>query len=120
MAQEKSRLRRWLPFGACCLPGIAAGLVVALGTVGGVSFDGPLSGLLVLAFLACPLVTVFMLMSRMYSSDKGDHSPRIAGCCISSSDYATIESERLSMLRTRREALEHEIVTLKQPARLDP
>src|SRR5712691_5154127 len=98
MIHEKTGVKRWLPLAVCCLPGIAAVAVITLGAIAGISLDGPLSGLLVLAILACPLTTFLMLARRQYSGDQSSASPRAAGCCVAPSDFMVIQ-ERLAVLR---------------------
>lgn len=50
----KSNLRQWLPMALCCLPGVAAVILILL--VGAPVLGGPLGwGLIALAMLACPI-----------------------------------------------------------------
>ena|SRR5260221_4322931 len=107
---KRPGLKRWLALVACCLPGIAAVAVVTLGTVAGLSFDGPLSGLLVLALLACPLTTFLMLSRRLYGVDQSSGSPKLVGCCMSPNDFMAVQSERLSVLHTEQPLSEPEVV----------
>src|SRR5712691_244900 len=109
MIHEKTGVKRWLPLAVCCLPGIVAAAVITFGAVVGISLDGPLSGLLVLAILACPLTTFLVLARRLYNGDQSTASPSAAGCCVTPSDFVIIQ-ERLAVLRAEREALESKVV----------
>jgi hypothetical protein len=103
-------MKKWLPIALCCLPGIAA---IAILGIGGVAFGASLSGLLglglvVLAMLACPL-SMALMMRRQKAAG---HSQSMADCCLPRQE-TTKPTERLTVLRERREALERELTELR-------
>ena len=107
------KIKRWLPLAICCLPGV----IVALAIVGaslGLTLDGPLSGLVVLAVLACPL-TMFLILARRARADhdRPTGGAMIAGCCVSPDYLVAKEADRLSELRTQREELQNEVAELQ-------
>ena len=117
-----SRLKKWLPIGLCCLPGIAIAAMVGAsvllgGATFGVSLGGPLGiGILALAFLACPLSMGFMMWRSNRNMIAGA-THAMAACCAPAEQTASMPDildvgsspERLSQLVARREALEREL-----------
>lgn len=117
------KIRRWLPIALCCLPGIvvaaSVGIGVALGgATFGVAFGGPLGfGLLALALLACPLSMGLMMMRGASRKAAYSDSTTVADCCAPDEQNSTIESDRLTRLCARREALEREVAELQAQSR---
>lgn len=117
-----AKLRRWLPIGLCCLPGIAAVTIIGIGLIVGeaafgASLGGPLGlGLIALALLACPL-GMGLMMWRGRSMASGNSSGMM-NCCAPDEALTLLESElpadRLAALRHRREALEREVAELQR------
>lgn len=117
-----AKLRRWLPIGLCCLPGIAAVTIIGIGLIigeaaFGASLGGPLGlGLIGLALLACPL-GMGLMMWRGRSMAPGNSSDMMS-CCTPDEALPLLESElgadRLAALRNRREALERELAELQR------
>ena len=111
-----TKVRRWLPLALCCLPGVAIVAVVGIGTaVSGASLSGPVGlGLIVLAMLACPVSMGLMLMRRGSNQKSASNSSHtMADCCAPGEQVATMESDRLTALRARRETLEREVAELQ-------
>ena len=116
------KLRRWLPIGLCCLPGIAAVTMIGVGLIigeaaFGASLGGPLGlGLIALALLACPL-GMGLMMWRGRNTASGNSSGMMS-CCAPDEALPLLESElpadRMAALRDRREALEREVAELQQ------
>ena len=116
-----ARLKKWLPIGLCCVPGIAiaafVGLSILLGGASvGAGLGGPLRlGVLALALLACSLGMGLMtwLNKRNASGGMTNHM----ACCAPGEQMASpsiqvevsSSAERLAQLVARREALEHEL-----------
>jgi len=117
-----AKLRRWLPIGLCCLPGIVAVTMIAIGLIVGeaafgASLGGPLGlGLIALALLACPL-GMGLMMWRDRSMAPGNSSGMMS-CCAPDDALPLLEpglpADRLAALRDRREALEREVAELQQ------
>ncbi|MBI1880302.1 MAG: hypothetical protein HYR94_19130 [Chloroflexi bacterium] len=115
-----ARLRKWLPIGLCCLPGVAAVAIIGFGLIVGeaafgVSLGGPLGlGLVALALLACP-VGMGLMMWRSRNVAPGSSSG-MASCCAPNEALASFEAvssaERLAVLGDRREALERKLAEL--------
>jgi hypothetical protein len=111
-------VKRWLPIGLCCLPGVALVALIGIrGIAGGATVNnalqGPLGlGLIGLAVVACPLsMGLVMLANR--NKAHADKPENVANCCLPDYRASTHETDRLVALRTRREALEHEIADLR-------
>ncbi len=115
-----AKLRKWMPIALCCLPGVAVAAIVGIGIAFGgaaigTSLGGPLGlGLLVLATLACP-VSMGLMMLRQRGADPASatgNSATTMDCCLPvPGEEASVE--RLTALRARREALEHELAELR-------
>lgn len=116
-----AKLRKWLPIGLCCLPGVAAVAIVGFGLIVGeaafgASLGGSLGlGLVALALLACPL-SMGLMMWRSRKAAPGSSSSM--ACCAPDAALAAFEAElpadRLAVLRERREALEREVAELQR------
>ncbi len=116
-----ARLRKWLPIGLCCLPGVAAVAIVGFGLIVGeatfgASPSGPLGlGLVALALLVCPMgMGLMMWRSQKVASGSSSGLP---SCCAPDEALAAFEAasaDRLAALRDRREALERELVELQR------
>jgi hypothetical protein len=112
------KLRKWLPIGLCCLPGVAAVAIVIVGEAAfGASLGGPLGlGLVALALLACP-VSMGLMMWRGRSVASGSSSG-MTSCCAPDEALASLEAaasaDRLTALHDRREALERELAELQR------
>ncbi|MSP13950.1 MAG: DUF2933 domain-containing protein [Chloroflexi bacterium] len=110
------QLKKWLPIGLCCLPGIAAAAILGAGVLLGgatvsASWGGPLrSGILMLALLACPLSMVFMMRRMSHNTPPGAVSS-MATCCAPN-DQST-DPGRLAALQAQREALERQVMELQ-------
>jgi hypothetical protein len=117
-----AKLRRWLPIGLCCLPGIAAVTIIGIGLIVGkaafgASLGGPLGlGLIALALLACPLGMGLMMWRGRHAAPGS--SSDMMNCCARDEALTLLESElpadRLVALRNRREALEREVAELQR------
>ena len=109
------KVKRWLPISLCCLPGVAIVAVVWLGVaISDASLAGPLRlGLIALTMLACP-VSMGLMMRRGSNRDGVSGEARMmADCCAPDSQVSSVESDRLTALRARREALEREVAELE-------
>lgn len=110
---------RWLPIALCCVPGVLAAALIGVGiALGGVSFgeflSGPLGfGLIVLALLTCPLSMGLMMRRASKPNVSSGKSIMMADCCLPKEEVSTMENDRLSVLRKRREALEREVADLQ-------
>ena len=114
--------RQWLPVALCCVPGIVAVGVVALGfAIGGAafrdSFDGPLGlGVVTLALLACPVSMGLMMWRAQNQSTIAGRSSVMTSCCgsdrLATADGSDL-TDRLQALRVQREALEREVADLR-------
>ena len=116
-----TRLKKWLPIGLCCLPGIAiAAFVGASVLLGGASVGAGLGsplrlGLLALALLACPLGMGVMTWLNKRNAPEG--LTNNVACCApgeqmamaSKQVQATSSAERLAQLVARRETLERQL-----------
>ena len=115
-----AKLRKWLPIALCCLPGVAVAAIVGIGIAPravavGTSLGGPVGlGLLVLATLACP-VSMGLMMMRQRGAGQNTapgSSATMMDCCLPGpGEEASVD--RLTALRARREALEHELAELQ-------
>lgn len=118
--------QKWIPIALCCLPGVAVMGVLGIGlTLGGAAFGawlgGPLGfGLVALAVLACPVSMALMMrrMSRQNVTDEMAHTPgsAMADCCLPAQSQASVADssvKRLAELKTKREALEREVVEME-------
>jgi len=113
MTQSRSR---WIPIALCCVPGIAAVILLAGGAaVGGTAFrSGPLAvGLTALALLACPLTMGLMMKRKSKHQEMSAKSAGMADFCSPGEPLSTIAVDRLAALRTQREALEREVAQLQ-------
>jgi hypothetical protein len=122
-----TRLKRWLPIGLCCLPGLAiAAIIGASVLLGGATFGmrlgGPLGvAILALAFLACPLSMGFMTW-RSNRNMPAVANQATATCCAHGDQTTSIPDilyvgsspEHLAQLVDRREALEHDLALRSQ------
>jgi len=112
----KTKLKQWLPIALCCVPAIAIAAIVGIGiAIGGAAFGGSWGlGLIVLALLICPLHMGWMVW-RMQKRVAAGESAGMAACCSSDQDSTADPdpSARLQALRTRREALERELIELQ-------
>jgi len=113
-----AKLKKWLPIGLCCLPGIAiAAMVGASVLIGGATFGvglgGPLGiGIILLALVACPLSMGLMMWRGNRNTSSGTMSS--IPCCAPGGGMtapltqpeASALSGRLAQLVARREALE--------------
>ena len=117
---------RWLPIALCCLPGVAVAALVGIGfAVGGAafgaSFGGPLGlGLIALAVLACPLSMVWMMGRGSQRKPATGSASVMADCCAPGEQAPATDSagsNRLAILRSRREALERELAELQREQR---
>ena len=109
-----TKVRRWLPIALCCLPGVAAVVVLAIGSAaGGAALGGSLRLVLIaFAMLACPL-SMGLMMRRGMSRDGASGSHTMADCCVPGEQASTVESDRLAALRAKREALERELAEMQ-------
>jgi len=117
-----ARLKKWLPIGLCCLPGIAIAAIVGAsvligGATFGVGLGGPLGvAILALALLACPLSMGFMMWRGNRNMVAGT-THAMTPCCAPDEQTAsmldTLEEgsspKRLAQLVARREAIEREL-----------
>src|SRR5712692_79329 len=115
-----ARLKKWLPIGLCCLPGIAIAAFVGAsvllgGATFGVGLGGPLGvGIIALALLACPLSMGVMTWRNNRNMPEGVTANM--ACCAPGEQtastpaqpQATSSPERLAQLVARREVLERE------------
>lgn len=112
------QLKRWLPLGLCCLPGVVVAVIAGTGALLGVASFGaglgsPLGiGILALAALACPLSMGFMLW-RSQRQAPPRASSSMATCCMLGDPASAIEDDRLTILCTQREALERQVAELQ-------
>jgi len=110
-----TKVRRWLPIALCCLPGVAAVVVLAIGSAaGGAALGGSLRLVLIaFAMLACPLSMGLMMRRGSHRNSASGASHTMTDCCAPGEQTSIAESDRLAALRTRREALEHEVAELQ-------
>ena len=119
-----SKSRQWLPIALCCLPAVALAAILGMslivgGAAVGAFWSGPLGlGLISVAMLACPVSMVLTMwhphQSRPDATAKNLTS--MVNCCLPGETLAAIESDnptqRLTELRARRVALEHELTKM--------
>lgn len=121
-----AQLRRWLPIGLCCLPGLAIAAFVGAsvllgGATFGVGLGGPLGfAIIALALLACPL-SMGLMMRRSNRSASASTMSSMACCApdegipgMLNQPEASSRSERLAELVARREVLERELAQRSQ------
>lgn len=115
-----AKLQRWMPVALCCLPGIAAAVIVGIGlaaggTLFGVSLGGPLGlGLIALAMLACPISMGLMMWRGSRRNAASGNAATMADCCAPGEMAPTTPppADRLTALRAEREALERELAQM--------
>ena len=119
-----SKARKWLPIALCCLPGVTLTAIWGMslivgGTAVGALWSGPLGLVLIsAAMLACPVSMVLTMwhphQARPEATAKNLTS--MVNCCLPGETLAAIESDnptqRLTELRARRVALEHELTKM--------
>ena len=119
-----TRSRKWLPIALCCLPGVTVAAIVGIslivgGAAVGALWGGPLGlGLISLAMLACPVSMGLLIWHQRQSSPDSARKnvTPIVNCCLPGETLAAFESDnpsqRLTELRARRVALEHELTKM--------